>query len=164
MEGAPLLTMRSRWAGTGEAVDEVDASSSIQTRLGVALIHVVLAVHPLETGFALQRQDRGFWCRLGANVKPNPTPPSEMASPCTRKPPGNPCMWPHSGRGWTDTRPPCPRSSCPCTPADTGTGGNDPRSGTAPRSYTHSPPPHLSRRHSFKIRPVDPHLSSPGCS
>lgn len=62
------LTVRSGRAGAGEAVDEVDAGPSVEARPGVALVHIVLTVHPLVAGLALQRETRGelvvrFGCR-----------------------------------------------------------------------------------------------------
>lgn len=46
-----LEPMCSRWAGTGEAVDEVDAGSSMQAGPRVAFIYVILTVHPLVAWF-----------------------------------------------------------------------------------------------------------------
>lgn len=100
-------------------------------------------------------RETGFWCRLGPDVDP---PPSEKPSPCTGSCPDNPCRWPRCGRGWTDTRPPGPRSSCPCTPAGRCTDGSSPHSCTARRSYTHSPRPHLTKRHTFTMTPRQPRL------
>lgn len=47
-----LNTMCTRRAGAGEAVDEVDAGSSMTTRVRVTLIHVILTVHPLVASLA----------------------------------------------------------------------------------------------------------------
>lgn len=49
------LTMCSRWAGTHEAVNEVDASSSVEARLRVALINIIFTVYPLVARFALHQ-------------------------------------------------------------------------------------------------------------
>lgn len=49
------LTMCSRWAGTHEAVNEVDASSSVEARLRVALIDIIFTVYPLVARFALHQ-------------------------------------------------------------------------------------------------------------
>lgn len=48
------LTMSPRWAGTGEAVNEVDTGSSIEAGVGVAFINIVLTVHPLVTWLTLE--------------------------------------------------------------------------------------------------------------
>ena len=48
-------TVRSRWAGTHEAVDEVDALSSIEAGLRVALVNIILTVHPLVPWFTLRQ-------------------------------------------------------------------------------------------------------------
>lgn len=46
-----LETMCSRWAGAGEAVDEVDTGSSMQAGPGVAFINIILTVHTLVAWF-----------------------------------------------------------------------------------------------------------------
>lgn len=46
-----LDPMCSRWAGTGEAVDEVDTGSSMEAGPRVAFIDVILTVHPLVAWF-----------------------------------------------------------------------------------------------------------------
>lgn len=46
-----LDPMRSKWADTFEAVDEVDAGSSMETGLRVAFINIILTVHPLVAWF-----------------------------------------------------------------------------------------------------------------
>ena len=48
--------MCTRWAGAGEAVDEVDAGSSMTTRVRVTLIYVILTVHPLVASLALEQR------------------------------------------------------------------------------------------------------------
>lgn len=46
-----LDSMCSRWAGTGEAVDEVDTGSSMEAGSRVAFIDIILTVHPLVAWF-----------------------------------------------------------------------------------------------------------------
>lgn len=46
-----LDPMRSKRADTFEAVDEVDAGSSMETGLRVAFINIILTVHPLVAWF-----------------------------------------------------------------------------------------------------------------
>lgn len=47
--------MCSRWTGTSEAIDEVDAGPSVEAGFGVALIHIILTVHPLVAWFTLEQ-------------------------------------------------------------------------------------------------------------
>lgn len=61
-----LLTMCTRRAGAGEAVDEVDAGSSMTTRVRVTLIHVILTVHPLVASLALEQKNTFLDVSLGA--------------------------------------------------------------------------------------------------
>lgn len=45
------------WAGTLEAVNEVNASSTIEAGLRVAFVHVVFTVDSLVARFALREQE-----------------------------------------------------------------------------------------------------------
>lgn len=47
------LTMCSRRAGAGEAVNEVDTGSSMEAGLRVAFINIIFTVHPLVAWFTL---------------------------------------------------------------------------------------------------------------
>ena len=51
------VTPCSGRAEAGETIDEVDAGSSVVAGVGVAFIHIVLTVHPLEAGFTLQQHN-----------------------------------------------------------------------------------------------------------
>ena len=55
----PVRTFGSGWAGAEEAVDQVDARPSVATGVGLALVHVVLAVHALIAGLTLGSQEGG---------------------------------------------------------------------------------------------------------
>lgn len=61
------LTVCSRWAGAGEAVDKVYTGTSMEARLRVAFINIVLTVHPLIAWFALEQWKEKY--RLAHCVK-----------------------------------------------------------------------------------------------
>lgn len=50
------LTVCPRWAGAFEVVDEVYTGSSMEARLRVAFINIILTVHTLEAWFTLQQR------------------------------------------------------------------------------------------------------------
>lgn len=65
-ESSGIFTISARWAGAGKAVDEVDAGSSMTTRVRVTLIHVILTVHPLVASLALEQKNTFLDVSLGA--------------------------------------------------------------------------------------------------
>lgn len=53
------LTVCPRWTRAGEAVDEVYTGSSMETRLRVAFINIILTVHTLVAWLTLEQWNKG---------------------------------------------------------------------------------------------------------
>ena len=68
--------------------------------------------------------------------QPAPLAPRDGSPPRRSSRQGSRCRWPHSGRGWASTRPPGPRSSCPCSRPGSDSDACCPRPCRAPRSGT----------------------------
>lgn len=135
--------MCSRWADTGEAVNEVDAGSSVKAGLRMAFIDLVLTVHPLVAWLTLIKYKRRGQLMAQGTQKTNVTEMQWTDLQCTHMCPDSLCMLLRCDMDLICTRQPSLCNNFPYILAGTHICGNYPHSHNGRHSYTHFPLPSL---------------------